>query len=209
MNPPGLRVAVDVQHLFRDGIHRGDRGSIFRIPGLGKVSEGASVLHYAQALSSELTLAGAEVLTNDPGKGILTGPYYRRARAATAFRASLYLACHLNAGGGSYALAEHALESPYAARAAGAARVVLESVRQLPGIGGLEVRALAAGDRGHVCVAGFTTGPALILEPLFGDSPAHRGLMSLQGLESVGRAIARGVLDWWSLFYTGTIANRN
>ena len=74
----GCRVAVDVQHLYRDGKHAGDRGAIFTLEGGARIAEVQATVLYAQALVEWLRSRGAEVLTNDPVHGIMVGPYSRR-----------------------------------------------------------------------------------------------------------------------------------
>lgn len=195
----GLRVAVDVQHAYRSGIHAGDRGTQYTLESGGKVWESDCALHYAQALSSALRDLGATVWSNDPAQAMLVGPYSTRQAQAMNLGANCYLACHLNAGGGSYTLTEYDGGSTWRSWEIGlGTRIAGELKTSFPEITSPIVRELARIDRGWVCVSGFVRGPALILEPLFGDNPKHQALMSLSGLEAVGAAIARGVVTWWA-----------
>lgn len=190
----GLKAVVDVQHIYRTGIHRWDRGTVFRLKTGGKVWEADGALHYAQTLASQLRQWGATVWSNEPKTGILVGPYSRRQESATALGANLYLACHLNAGNGSYAVVE------YVDGGLGAAvgrAITDELTHSLPEITAGKVVVLYPGDRGVACVRGFTAGPAVILEPLFGDHETHQALLSMAGLELVGMALARAIATWW------------
>jgi N-acetylmuramoyl-L-alanine amidase len=97
----GLRVVLDVQHAFRGGRHAGDRGARFRRADGATVDEIELALDYATAARRFLLQLGASVLTNNPSDGILVGSYEQRARVAEAWRADVYLACHVNAGAGA------------------------------------------------------------------------------------------------------------
>jgi N-acetylmuramoyl-L-alanine amidase len=189
----GLRVAVDVQHLFRPPPRHHDRGAEFRMMASGaKACEGDVSLLYAAGITHGLERRGATVLGNGP---LLSGTYGARNRAAAVWGAHAYLACHLNAGGGSYALTEHMGMNPgqELGRAIG-----LRLQRAFGVITDARTRALHAGDRGAVCVSGCPARvAAVILEPLFGDSPGHQALMIAPRLADLGEAIALGVADWW------------
>lgn len=190
----GLRVAVDVQHLFRVGDHAHDRGAEFVTDTGGVVTEGDCALHYAQVLVGVLRQAGATVWTNEPGSHLLVGSYALRQRAAALLDADVYLACHVNAGGGSYATAE------YMAGRVGSdlARAITDELAaSVPGIRSRKVVPLSPGQRGAVCIEGFRRGPAVLVEPFFGDHPGHRQLLTLPGLVLVGEAVARGLITWW------------
>lgn len=107
----GLRVAVDVQHLFRPSKPK-DQGAVFALGDGTHRTEGAISLHYAQHLVEWLRSRGAEVFTNDPNcadpvmVAEWSGPYSRRQWQANAIGVHAYLACHVNAGGGSYGAVE-------------------------------------------------------------------------------------------------------
>jgi N-acetylmuramoyl-L-alanine amidase len=190
----GLKAVVDVQHIYRSGIHRWDRGTVYRLATGGKVNEADCAVHYAQTLAAQLRSWGALVWSNEPKSGILVGPYATRQIAATALGANLYLACHLNAGRGTYALVEY-MDGGLGA-AVGKA-ITSELANSLPEVDSGKVVVLEPTDRGAVCIRGFTAGPSVILEPLFGDNAVHQRLLSLAGLEMVGLGVARGVATWW------------
>jgi N-acetylmuramoyl-L-alanine amidase len=197
----GLRVVVDVQHLYRDGRHQNDRGTVYHLTGGGAVAEADCARHYADALVVALRAMGAIAWTNDPAGARLVGPYERRQKTANELGANLYLAAHLNAGGGGYALTEFLSASPFRARAMLYGRaIVTELERAFPeAVRSGTVRDLSLVDRGAVCIRAFTGGPAIILEPLFGDHPRHQWLLTLASLEALGQAIARGVAEAWRM----------
>ena len=192
----GLRVAVDVQHLYRtDKPH--DRGTVFTLPGGLHVTEGAAATGYALALSARLRAWGAAVLTNAQGGGFLVGTYHERNRQADAWGAHCYLACHVNAGGGSYALAEYLCDAPPETRTL-AELVMRPLVASMPLILVAEHHPLVAGARGRICIeGGHPIMSAVILEPFFGDTPRNAPLFQAPRLAELGRALAYGVADWW------------
>lgn len=198
MTPPqplkGLVVAVDVQHVYRTGAHAGDRGAVYTLTNGLHVAEADLALQYGAALIAALRGEGARVVTNDPGRGVMVGPYYRRQDAAAALGATLYLACHCNAGGGSYAVVEYA-DGSMSRGAAECVAAELATVR--PWVSSGFARPIARELRGWPCVGNFIAGPALLIEPLFGDSVAHEGLLTQPGLVRIGQTIARGVQSWW------------
>lgn len=188
----GLRVAVDVQHLYRKS-HPRDRGACFTLAGGFKVDEAEAATRYALALTAWLAARGADVLTN--ASPALRGEYPERNEVAKHWGAHVYLACHLNAGRGSYARLEYI---------AGAAAVPLaqaieaELVADFPEILSANLVALSPGQRGAVCIEEFRRDrPALILEPFFGDNPRMQGLMTTARLLAIGEAIGAGVAKWW------------
>lgn len=190
----GLRVVVDVQHLYRASKPH-DKGSEYVLANGTHIAEANAARVYADGLCDWLRERGVAVLTNDPTTSILTGFYSSRNRAAHAFAAHAYLACHLNAGRGGYCLMEYmdATVSKPLADAIGArlATTVTE-------ITDFRSQALHAGDRGAVCIERVMPPIAAVLcEPFFGDTPAHQYLLASVNLREIGATIGQGVADWW------------
>jgi len=190
----GLRVVVDVQHLYRPNKPK-DRGSVYALADGTTTTEGGAVVVYAGALRAFLEERGAEVLTNDPTHWILVGPYSTRHRAVNAWKPHAYLACHLNAGGGRYALMEHMSMS----RGKALAEAIGQSLSAIfPALADHRTLALKSTDRGAVCIERVEDPAAAVLcEPFFGDNPAHQALLAAPELHRVGRAIGLGVAAWW------------
>ena len=189
-----LRVAVDVQHLYRVNRPR-DRGAVFRLADGSKITEAHAATLYAQALTQRFRDHGASVLTNDPVRGVLVGYYSTRNRAAGLWGAHVYLACHLNAGGGSYALCE----AMSATIGVGLAKHVATGLAEAcPGIQFGRTATLHHGERGAVCIERVPASTAaVLLEPFFGDSLPHQYLFAAHQLVRIGETIARSVADWW------------
>lgn len=192
----GLRVAIDVQHIGRPWPHRGDRGTKFAIVASGTyIWESDCALLYARACAEWLKVRGADVLENDPA---VRQSYYRRNLEASAAAASVYLACHLNAGHGSYALLEH-MKGALGAAVLGD-HIGPQLVRTFPAILSHQVRALESDQRGAVCIrACDPTVAALIVEPCFGDYGPHQALLIAPMLQKMGEAIGQGVAAWWEI----------
>jgi N-acetylmuramoyl-L-alanine amidase len=192
----GMKVALDVQHLYRPN-HPSDQGTVYHLANgyanSSSITEAHCTLIYAGAIHEFLASWGAEVLTNDAGAGVLTGFYSQRNHAAGLWGADLYLACHLNAGGGSYA----AIEMMAAHRDDRLTGFIgTELTQSVPEIRSSRAVGLGQTDRGAVCIRDCSC-PAAILEPFFGDTPSQQGLMAAGRLLEVGQAIARGVGSWW------------
>ncbi len=188
----GMKVAVDVQHLYRPN-HPSDHGSVYTLATGLTVTEAHCTTIYAAAIHEFLASWGAEVLVNDPASGALIGYYSERNRADSLWGADLYLACHLNAGRGTYA----AIEIMAAHRDDRLCEYIGgERTAAAPEIAESRPVMLGHGDRGAVCIEACAC-PAAIVEPFFGDNPKQQGLMSGSALAGIGRAIGRGVGNWW------------
>jgi len=195
----GLRVAVDVQHLFRPTPRAQDRGARYVLAASGAhVNEADLVLLYAQSLSTALERGGAQVLTNRPTTLTLVGTYGDRNLAAASWGAHAYLACHMNAGGGSYARTEHMSMSPGAELGVAIGWRLTRAFHVIRFKPADHVVALHWADRGAVCIRACPARvAAVIVEPCFGDNPAHQPLLLAPKLAQMGEAIAQGVADWW------------
>lgn len=191
----GLCAVVDVQHAFQPAKPK-DRGSVFTLASGAHVLEAQASATYAAAIAHWLTARGARVLTNEPANGLLVGPYWTRNRAANAWGAHAYLACHVNAGGGDYCRAEYMVGSKgdALARAVGSAIVAGGfPVSRTP-----QATPISRGMRGAVCIEAVDRfRAAVILEPFFGDNPRHQAMLETAQLELLGATIGLGVASWW------------
>lgn len=192
MGLEGLRVVVDVQHLYRWN-KPNDRGSLFTLENGTHVWEADAALIYADALADRLEAQGVPVFRNDPIRGLMVGPYQTRNNAGSAWGATAYLACHLNAGRGAYALLE-VMEG----RDDRLAQAIGERLVAIPELTRYERRWLKQEDRGSVCIRFVKeTIPTVLCEPFFGDQPAHQPLLAFGRLRELGETMALGVEDWW------------
>jgi N-acetylmuramoyl-L-alanine amidase len=205
----GLRVVLDVQHLFKVGKEASDRGTLYALGNGTHVYEAQATTAYGAALAAWLKSRGAAVLTNEPKSGILTGDYPARNAAANAWGAHAYLALHVNAGGGDYALAEYMVGSPGQALGAPIGAALCKAFRD---IRSARCNPLVAHQRGAVCVEGVDRHvPALILEPFFGDNVRQQALFAPEYLVALGGCIGIGIAYWWQAARTsatGAVASR-
>lgn len=198
---------LDIQHIGKPNNPR-DVGAHVDIDGNGMKdaweAEAAltPIYAYAAAAAAE-SLGHVAIVVNQ-------GHYWQRHNAANALAASrkgkgkvLYVACHLNAGGGNYGLVLHDSRSKLGASAAAA---VVEGCR--PAWDRLGVRVLAPQQtsdghpqwpRAYQTIDGIYAGPANIagicFEPLFVDT--HRNLLRTpDALQSIGRHLAQGFHNW-------------
>lgn len=188
----GKRIAIDVQHLYRSHLPL-DKGAVYTLANGQRVTEAWAATLYADAMATWFRSRGAEVLTNSTRLGTLIGYYSRRQTEAMTWRADVYLACHVNAGRGSYARACYAtgnVGNPQLAE-----RVGVRLNDTFAEILTHQVVAMSPGDRGLACVARFT-GPHLLLEPFFGDNPRQQGLLAGSRLQFLGETIALAIADW-------------
>jgi hypothetical protein len=197
----GLRVAIDVQHLYRAS-HPNDEGTVYTDAAGGHVTEAHLATVYAIAMADWLRARGAIVYTNDTRRGVLVGEYWTRNRQAAGWGCHAYLACHVNAGGGRYAAVEY-MAGTTADRLANS--VLSQLAAWNPELTGTRAVALPPGQRGAVCIESFhpdnraATPPtgAVVLEPFFGDCPQLRPLWAADRLQGIGQAIGEGVARWW------------
>lgn len=193
----GCMLVLDVQHLYRDAPHAGDRGARFTLGDGTHVWEAAAATLYASAAAAWLRAHGATVYTNDPVLGTLVGPYSRRQAAANALGVHAYIACHVNAGGGSYARAEYMVGSPGQRLGYIIGTAITKTFRE---VRTCQCMPLVAGQRGAVCVAGVDRRvPAIVLEPFFGDNTRHQAIFEPPYLAALGVAIGVGVATWWQV----------
>lgn len=188
----GMKVALDVQHLYRPN-HPHDQGSVYTLAGGFTITEAHCTNIYAGAIHEFLSSWGATVLVNDPVRGTLIGYYSQRNREASLWGADLYLACHLNAGHGTYAAIEMMAgrrDDRLCAYIGSELKATAKEITDARPV------MLGHGDRGAVCIEACAC-PAAIVEPFFGDSPSQQPLMAGAALADIGRAIGRGVANWW------------
>lgn len=195
MELSGLKVILDIQHLYRPA-HPDDHGTRFTLGDGTHIYEAAAATAYAQAAGHYLSVRGARVLTNDPVSGYLTGPYSRRHKTVNRFVPHAYLACHVNAGGGTYYLGGYTFGNGNGQRLSVAIGDAVS--HELPAIYPPRTQGLVHGMRGAVCIAGVSEPTAaVLLEPFFGDRASHSSILTPPKVVRLGEAIGRGIASWW------------
>lgn len=155
---------------------------------------------YLLEIERDLLPAGVAVLP------ISDGSYAERHRRVNSYARrydvpQLYLAAHLNAGGGTYGSIFYDQRS--AAGQVAASRVAASLGVLVGELTAVHVVPAGPGrwERAWNTIAGIFAGRAVAIcvEPAFIDSAAHAHLMRTAGLRRIGRAIARGILDYVEL----------
>jgi hypothetical protein len=191
-------VILDRQHAGKPG--KDDRGASVELDGR-TVYEVDLTRAYIEAATAALMAEGHAVYVLEDG-------WYsaRHARACEIARENpderiAYVACHINAGGGSYGLVLHD------ARSRGG-HALAEAVADALGTdnAALDRTLVRAADhegswaRAMTTIKGIYSGPGnlsgICYEPFFIDSERNQALMTADGLRAVGNALAVGCMQW-------------
>lgn len=127
---------------------------------------------------------------------ITDGRYDDRHRRVNGYRADVYVALHMNAGGGDYSAAfyDHRTRKGQGDALAGAiSRATQEEI-------GVEGRAISAkpGDwtrNAYATIDGVSC-PAVCWEPLFLDNPNHQCYLGPWGISLLANALAKGITNY-------------
>jgi hypothetical protein len=192
-------VILDRQHHGKP--NKSDKGARTELD--GRTVHEVDLTHdYIEAASALLLAEGHAVYVLDHG-------WYsaRHARACEIARENpderiAYVACHINAGSGSYGLVLHDARSRGGHALAEAVADALGPAAA-PHIDRALVRAAdreGSWSRAMTTIQGIWSGPANIagicFEPFFIDSERNRDLLSPAGLTLVGQALAAGCMQW-------------
>ena len=200
-------VIFDRQHYGKPGSASGDRGAGVDLDGDGQVESAEQEANltplYIDPAREILTQLGHTVYLLDSG-------WYsqRHEQAVSIARDHLgervaYLACHINAGGGDYAVTLHDSRSSGGAALAGSIADAIAADADLSCLGRSLARSASATNEwsnAYNTVKGIYLGPANIsgacLEPYFLDQAAHRWLTTPEGGAALAGAIVDGVIRW-------------
>lgn len=111
---------------------------------------------------------------------------------------SVYVACHINAGGGSYSAMFYDHRSSNGARLADA---IAQTVQTLPRLG--TVRKIPADPNNwtrnaYHTIKGVQRPVAICAEPFFIDNELHQEYMSYDMIKLIGREMANGIHLWYT-----------
>lgn len=200
-----LHVFLDRQHYGKPRPNHTDRGVPVDRDGDGKVETHEADLtpRYIAAAKAHLEAAGHTVTLVD------TGTYSDRhaavcnlARALpNAQRPAAYVACHLNAGGGSYGLIVPDARSKGGKAVAEQVKQSLRGSFSSAELADVKVFHGQSGDwtsNAWNTIKGIWAGPSwlsgICYEPVFVDT--HRALLSDANLDRIGVALANGLMAW-------------
>lgn len=173
-----IKVVLDRQHKGKP--NSADQGAVFA----DGTTEAAHAERYIGVAVPLLRASGIDVVV------LTTGSYSTRQARANELRADLYVACHVNAGGGEYALTEYASDRGVPATSQRAARELLRASDDELDEKAVGPKPLRSGERGHTCVAGAHM-PAVIYEPYFTNAARDDAL--------VGRCLAQGICNFFGV----------
>jgi hypothetical protein len=205
-----LGIILDIQHAGRKS-RPTDLGASADLDGDGVIErdehEARLTPLYAMACQALALRDGVKVLRIDGGE------YSARHRMAVDLAASdsgrrwLYVACHLNAGGGNYGLV---IADQRSTQGRNAAREVAEALGELPELRAPKGRTIAGVTAaegsdwprawGTIAGIGAPGTPrniaGICFEPCFMDTPSHRSLLTAEGPTRIGEALYRGAVRW-------------
>jgi hypothetical protein len=194
---------LDIQHgRKRDGAPV-DPGAAYDLDGDGVVGETGEreidiTRAYVGAARVGLETVGLAVEVLD------SGSYdERHVRACVLARGASwagYIACHVNAGRGTYGLVKHDHRSIGGRKFATvlAEELVRAAVGLKPELTSAKVVPLTPSERGWSCIDGIYRGPAwlvgVLFEPGFIDTTSHRPLWTPAGVERIGAVLTRALV---------------
>ena len=185
-------VILDRQHVGKPG--KDDRGA-----SNGDLIETDLTAAYIAAARDALERSGVDVLVLEWGWYSSRHEYAREAAKAVTGKCA-YVACHVNAGGGSYGLVCYDSRSKAGKSLSDAVSATLEP---LAGKSRSEAASPENWGNAYNTIKGIYEGPGnlsgICYEPGFIDSDDHRGLWYADGLVRVGEALAAGVVDYLEL----------
>ena len=196
-----MLVFLDRQHV----------GQVNRLKSLGAIADvdgdGEKKIHEAEAFWTGYLSLALETNLRELGHDVIPlsdGSYAERHARVNQYSAHygktcIYLALHLNAGGGDYGAMFYDHRSSRGANLADSiARSMMANIGRIP-----SVRKIAASPsdwtkNAWYTIKGVGEAVAICSEPLFIDNETHQKLLSTQGLAQLAWAMAKGI-DQWSV----------
>tara|TARA_R110000824_G_scaffold116395_3_gene267779 strand:+ start:258 stop:863 length:606 start_codon:yes stop_codon:yes gene_type:complete len=194
-------IFFDRQHAGKPGSKVGDRGAQADLDGDGKIES-----HEREAMLTPRYLLYAEERLLDLGHDVITlsdGWYSERHNRVNRYSGlasgkQVYVAAHLNAGGGNYGAVFYDHRSVSGPRLARDIALKLKSA--CPEIeGGVKVIPAKPDDwTSHAfnTIRNVHSPVSVCFEPCFVDNDIHHVLLTDDGLSKIGRALADGIHSW-------------
>lgn len=187
-------IFLDRQHAGQNR-RRSSMGAARDLDGDGQVS-----IHETEAYFTALYLLACEVRLKELGYDVISlsdGTYSARHQRCNSYQSedepAVYVAAHLNAGGGSYgAMFWDARSSSGAALASAICDKMRANLPELSSCKSIPAQAEGWTKNAFYCIRGVRA-VAVCAEPAFIDSPAHKPLFSKSGMRRIGDALADGI----------------
>mgnify|MGYP003134656156 FL=1 len=202
-------IYLDRQHSGKPGKRARDTGASADLNKDGKID-----VHEQEALLTPRYLLACELALRQAGHTVISisdGSYGDRHRRVNAYAGSfprsvpqIYIAAHFNAGwGGRDGSGYGAIFYDHRSRSGPelASRIARQLRMVAPELNGVKCIPSKPDDwtRNAWATIQVQQPIALCLEPAFIDCPDHAELFSKEGLNTIGKAIARGVDAWANL----------
>ena len=187
-------VALDRQHVGKPG-KPGDLGAKCKF---WSTHEAYMTAEYLLAAEKELRRLGHDVIPISDGR--YSDRHERFNNYASRYMGpSCYIAAHFNAGGGDYGASFFDARSSLGERLA--VRIKTEFNKEMPDLGRFRIIKSRPSDwtsNAFATIKGVWTGPAcgICFEPAFLDNPWHVKLLDSDGLQLMGRTLARAIDEW-------------
>ena len=194
-------IFLDRQHAGKPGRKVGDRGAQADLDGDGKIE-----VHEREAMLTPSYLLHAETRLLELGHDVITlsdGWYSERHNRVNRYSdaysgAKVYIAAHLNAGGGDYGALFYDHRSSNGPKLA--QKIALLMKHSFPELGGgVKIIPAKPNDwtRNALNTIGNVGSPvAICFEPCFIDTDSHQILLTKEGLARLGKVLADGIHAW-------------
>ena len=149
---------------------------------------------YITAAEMRLRSRGVDVCTISDG---LYSDRHQRVNAySSTHKVSIYVACHINAGGGSYAAVFYDGRSMYGQKLATEICDSLSTIDALPKRRAEPCRVGDWTEHAYNTIRGVGQPIGICFEPSFIDCASHKDLLSDQGLTNIGNCLADGIINY-------------
>lgn len=176
-----MLIALSIDHAGKPN-HPADRGAV----AADGTTEVDLTRRYVAAADRELRRLGHDCIV------LSDGAYADRWKRADSYRADVYVACHVDAGGGDRGTVYYDARSKRGAALAEAVASILSRTVPWP----CKAAPCGPGSRPYTCIGGVRA-VALVLEPGYLDCPVEAHLRALlDDPEVIGVALARGIDAW-------------
>lgn len=189
-----MTIYIDVQHMG-DPDKKGRMGAAFG----DKISETEAFFTslYAFWMGMRLRELGHEVIN------ISDGTYSARHERVNEYdkrntggETSVYIACHLNAGGGAYSAMFYYDGSTKGSSLANAINAKIKEKTDITSVKSIPANIHDWTKNAHYCIKSIGRPIAICAEPLFLDNPSHQKLLNVDGMYGLGIAMADGIHEF-------------
>ena len=189
-----MTIYIDVQHMG-DPIKKGRMGAAFG----DKISETEAFFTslYAFWMGMRLRELGHEVINMSdgtyPSRHERVNEYDQRNVGGPK---SIYIAAHLNAGGGSYSAMFYHHQSTHGVALAKAMNAKIKERTDISSVKAIPSCSEDWTKNAFYCIKNVGRPIAICAEPLFLDNPSHQKLLNIDGMYAIGFAMADGIHEF-------------